>query len=193
MTELSHRHYLTVAETLDRAMRRTRCAVFTLGGHAYETANFLRAKPGPLRERYAGDFVADPHTLNPARVRELSSATIARWRTTRERRLLAELRDSSSGATGLPACVAAANRGAVRLLVVPEEEIVPGFACSGCGRLALTAGPCLRCGIPLTPAADIVEELVVGVIQHGGDVEPAGEILRPEGVAAKLRFAGAAR
>ena len=91
-------------------------------------------------------------------------------------------------AIGLDACVTAANQHAVQLLVVPDDEVKPGFSCGHCGALAVTEGACQVCGEATHAVPDVIEELAVKVANDGGSVEP----LRATGVitdvAARRRF-----
>jgi hypothetical protein len=45
-------------------------------------------------------------------------------------------------ATGLPACLAAVNAGAVETLAVPYNGLIPGYECGRCGALGLAADCC---------------------------------------------------
>jgi peptide chain release factor subunit 1 len=86
--------------------------------------------PGDVRARFIGSFVVDPHTMTPARVRELSAPVVANWVSQREDRLAAEiLAEPPNGltATGLNSCLAAVNQHAARVLVVPSEASSQGL------------------------------------------------------------------
>jgi release factor family 10 len=161
-----------------------------IGGHEAETAEFLAMLPAALRCRVAGTFVIDPHTMTPARVRQLAGQVIAGWEDERERQLARSLAGQPPGAMtalGLDACVTAANQHAVQLLVVPDDEVKPGFACESCGALAVLAGPCGVCGDATRGVGDVIEELAVKVTTEGGDFQP----VRPDAlayVAARRRF-----
>jgi len=82
------------------------------GGHADSIPQFVGVLPAGLRDRFAGSFAADPHTLTPARVRELAAPVIGHWVTAREQRVAAQIRDLPPGgltAAGLQECATAAN------------------------------------------------------------------------------------
>ena len=109
-----------------------------IGGHGDSIAGLLRALPPTAREAFAGSFRADPHTLTEARIRELAGPVIGRWVARRERELAEEVLAGPPGhpaAVGLPACLTAVGRGAVDRLLVPDDGMIPGFACDGCGTL----------------------------------------------------------
>jgi len=165
-----------------------------VGGHEAETCEFTESLPAVLRNRVAGTFVVDPHTMTAARVRQLADAVMARWEDDRERRLAAALADEAPGtltAIGLGACVAAANEHAIQVLMVPDAEVNPGFSCTGCGALTLSEGPCSACGGPTRFVSDVIEELAVKVTLDGGSMEPVRDADVLGDVAARRRFPAA--
>ena len=152
-------------------------------------AQFLAVVPAGLRDHLAGSFAADPHTLTPARVRELAAPVIEHWVTAREQQLVAQVRDLPPGglaAAGMHDCVAAVNQHAVQLLLAPDEGLIPGYACTPCAVLAVAGGGCPDCGAALGPVPDLIEEMAVRTLGDGGLVEAASD--PPGGVAARLRF-----
>jgi peptide chain release factor subunit 1 len=185
---LARQHYAATGEALTAAAGAAHAVV--IGGHEAETAEFLAMLPAALRCRVAGTFVIDPHTMTPARVRQLAAQVIADWEDERERLLARSLAGQPPGAMtalGLDACVAAANQHAVQLLVVPDDEIRPGFACESCGALAVMAGPCGLCGAATRGVGDVIEELAVKVTTEGGGFQPVRPGALAE-VAARRRF-----
>ena len=188
---LARQHYAAAASALASAAQTGGCGPVVVGGHEAETREFLGTLPAALRSRVAGTFVIDAHTMTPARVRQLADDVVAEWEDGREQRLAAALAEQAPGtmtAIGLEACVAAANQRAIQLLMVPDDEVRPGFRCEGCGTLALAGGPCRACGAATDPVGDVIEELAVKVTEDGGSVQPvrAGEVLTD--VAARRRF-----
>ncbi len=187
--KLARQHYATAAAAI--AVAADGCGPIVVGGHEAETGEFLAALPAALRNRVAGTFVIDPHTMTPARVRQLADEVVAGWQESQERELAAALADQASGAMtviGLDACVAAANQHAIQLLMVPDDQVRPGLRCERCGALAVTGDACPACGEPARPVGDVIEELAVKVTQDGGTVQPirATPVLRE--VAARRRF-----
>lgn len=188
--ELAHQHYAATVTALAEAVSDGSGPV-VVGGHESETGEFTSVLPPLLRDRVAGTFVIDPHTMTPARVRQLADDVLARWEDERERRLATELADQPPGsiaAVGLDACVTAANEHAVKLLMVPDDEVRPGFTCEACGALAVAGGSCQICGGPTEPVPDVIEELAVKVSQDGGSVEPVRDTAVLADVAAQRRF-----
>jgi hypothetical protein len=73
-------------------------------------------------------------------------------------------------ATGLQACLAAVNVGAVETLVVPYDGLVPGYECGRCGALGLAADCCPDWGTAALPVPDLIEEMVSHTLEDGGRV-----------------------
>jgi hypothetical protein len=88
-------------------------------------------------------------------------------------RLTAEVLAESASpltTTGLAACLAAVNDGAVETLVVPYEGLVPGYECKRCGALGLAADCCPDWGTAALPVPDLIEEMVSRTLEDGGQV-----------------------
>ena len=123
-------------------------------------------------------------------MRDLADQVIERWVTARERRVVTQVLQEPPGgrltAIGLQACLAAVNQRAVRLLVVPEGGITPGFACQRCGRLSSTGTDCPAWGAASLAVPDLIEEMVVTALDDRAQVETVRD--PPGGVAARLRF-----
>ncbi|MGE5292972.1 MAG: hypothetical protein ACM3ML_38480 [Micromonosporaceae bacterium] len=186
--QLARHHYRDTAAILERAMRADEQTLLTVGGHGDSTAQFIAFLPAHLRDRLAGSFIADPHTMTPARVRELAGPVISRCVRERERRLVNQLLEVPPGlaATGLQESIRAVNHRAAALLIAPDDGLVPGFACERCGMLEVDAGDCAGCGGRLAPVPDLIEEMVIKTIEDGGRVEAVPD--PPGRIAARLRF-----
>ncbi|HEY5988564.1 MAG TPA: hypothetical protein VIV12_19610, partial [Streptosporangiaceae bacterium] len=189
--KLARQHYAAAGAALAGAVGEGGCGPIVVGGHEPETSDFAAGLPPGLRDRMAGTFVIDPHTMTPARVRQLADDVVADWEDRQEQRLAAALAEQAAGgmtAIGVDACLAAANQRAIQLLVVPDDEVRPGFSCENCGALAVAGGLCGRCGGPTRPVGDVIEELAVRVTEQGGSVHSVrgNEVLTD--VAARRRF-----
>lgn len=184
---LARRHYAFTAAALARAADEAGSGPIVAAGHDGETAEFLNTLPVAVRRRVAGTFVAGPHTT-VAKVRLLADDVVASWEERRERELATALAERTPGAAtaiGLDACVGAANKHAIGVLVIPDNEVRPGFRCEQCGTLAVSAGDCGTCGGPASPVTDVIEELAVKVTLDGGRVHPVRDATD---VAARCRF-----
>ncbi len=187
--QLARHHYRETAVLLEQAMDATGPQPLVAGGHADSIPQFVAVLPAGLRDRFAGSFAADPHTLTPARVRELAAPVIGHWVTAREQRLAAQIRDLPPGgptAAGLQECATAASQHAVQLLIVPDDGLIPGFACGPCGTLTVAGDDCRGCGAAPRAVPDLIEEMAVKTLGDGGLVEAVSD--PPGGVAARLRF-----
>ena len=76
----------------------------------------------------------------------------------------------AGSAAGLPACLAAVNAGAVGILSVPYDGLVPGYECGRCGALGLAADCCPDWGTAALPVPDLIEEMVSRTLEDGGQV-----------------------
>jgi peptide chain release factor subunit 1 len=188
--QLTRHHYHDTATLLDRAARTTGPEPLVIGGHQDTIPQFLAVLPAGLREEFAGSFVADPHTLTPVKVRDLAGRVIQDWQNLQDQRITAEfLREPPDGrsVTGLSACLAAAGRHAIELLLVPAGGLVPGYACRRCGALSCTGDGCPHGAAESLAVPDLIEEVAVATLGDGGQVETLLD--PPGGIAARLRYA----
>jgi len=183
--QLARHHYKDTAAILERAARTRRHVPLVIGGHHDSITSLLQALPSTVRETFAGSFTADPHTLTPARVRELASPVIDSWVTRREREL-AEQTLGRLAAVGLHASLAAVNEGAAGHLLVAHESMIPGFVCGRCGALSTGSDECPDRGTAARTVPDLLEEMVQRTLDYDGQVTMMPDA--PFSVAAKLRF-----
>jgi peptide chain release factor subunit 1 len=187
--QLTRHHYRDTAAILGQAMHTGEPEPLVVGGHQEAMPQFIAILPAGLRDRLAGSFIIDPHTMTPARVRELSGTVIEGWANRREQRLLAQLRQQPPDGrtvTGLNGCLTAVGKHAVQLLVVPVGGLIPGFACTRCGALTSTPGECAHGPSAARQVPDLIEEMVVSTLSDGGEVAAASD--PPGDIAARLRF-----
>lgn len=188
--ELERHHYRDTAAILRQAVRTGGPEPLVVGGHQAAIPRFLAILPAELRDRLAGSFIVDPHTMTPARVRELSGTVIGNWVHRYEQNLLTQLRQQPPDGrmvTGLSPCLRAVGQHAVEQLVVPVGGLIPGFLCIRCGVLTSTPGECGHGRAAAQRVPDLIEEMVIKTRSDGGEVtalpDPPGDI------AARLRFA----
>jgi hypothetical protein len=198
ITELARHHHHELAAVLARDVLAGDTRPLVVGGHLTTAPHLLRLLPPSAAALYAGSFAADPHTLTTARARQLAVGIAAEWVVRRERQAVAEVTVPGQGAghraggqradavPGLPGSLAAVNAGMVRLLLIPDEEMVPGFVCSRCGDLSLTGAECPDWGAASEPVPDLLEEMAVRVLDGGGEVMTVRG--PPWQAAARLRF-----
>jgi len=186
--QLARHHYHDVAALLERAAQAGGAEPVIIGGHQDTIPQFLGVLPAGLREQFAGCFIADPHTLTPAKVRRLADGVIRDWRNLQDQRITAEfLRQPPDRrtVTGLSACLAEAGRHAIQLLLIPAGGLVPGYACRVCGTLSSTGGGCPHGVSEAVAVPDLIEDLAVATLGDGGQVETLPD--PPGGIAARLR------
>jgi peptide chain release factor subunit 1 len=187
--QLGRHHYRDTAAILERAAGSGGHVPLVIGGHHDSIAALLRALPAAGREAFAGSFIADPHTLTPAKARELAAPVIDAWVSRRERDLAGEIASGTPGRTaavGLPASVAAVNEGAVAHLLVSDEGMIPGFACGRCGALSSGRDQCPDWGTAARAVPDLLEEMAQRTLDEDGQVTVIRDA--PFSAAAKLRF-----
>jgi len=190
VTELARHPYQDVAAILEREARAGDHRPLVLGGHPEGITQLLSLLPEHLLEQYAGSFAADPNTLTIARARELAGTVIASWTARREEQLAAETLTAAvrrnDAVVGLPACLAAVNAGAVGMLLIPDEGLIPGFVCGRCGAASLTGDDCPDWGAAARGIPDLLEEMAARVLDDDGQVIA---VHGPSwAVAARLRF-----
>ena len=187
--ELARHHYHDTATLLAHAARTADPQPLVIGGHQDTIAQFLAVLPAGLRDHFAGSFVADPHTLTPAKVRDLAGRVIDDWVSARDQHLLTQILQQPPGgltATGLAACLAAAAQHAIEFVMVPAGGLVPGYACQRCGALTSAPGGCPHGPGATLAVPDLIEELAVSTLGDGGQVETVLD--PPGGIIARLRF-----
>lgn len=186
--QLARHHYRDTATLLEQIVRANGAEPLVIGGHQDTIAQFLAVLPTGLRDRFAGSFVADPHTLTPAKVRDLADRVIRDWRTGQDKRMAAEFSEEPDGltVTGLDACLAAAARHAIQLLLVPAGGLVPGYACQRCGALSSSGDGCPHGAAESLAVPDLIEETAVATLGDHGQVETLPD--PPGGIAARLRY-----
>ncbi len=189
VVELARHHYRDTAAALGPVMRAGGPVPLVVGGHPHDIPQFLDELPDDVREQVIGTFTVDPHTMTPSRVRELAGQVVGRWVGERERDLVTQLLEEPPGglaAIGLQPCLDAVNQRAAKLLVVPENGMIPGFVCQRCGMLSAAADDCPDWGAASAAVPDLIEEMVVAALGDGAEVAVTPD--PPGGVAARLRF-----
>jgi len=187
--QLGRHHYRDTAAILEWSAGPGRNMPLVIGGHHDSVAGLLQALPPTAREAFAGSFTADPHTLTPARIRELAGPVIDGWVARREQELAAEVLGQAPGrlaAVGLPACLAAVNEGVAGHLLVAHEGMIPGYVCGRCGALSAGRDECPDWATAAQGVPDLLEEMVQRTLDDDGEVTAVRDA--PFSVAATRRF-----
>ena len=145
-------------------------------GHGDGIQRLLSDLSPGARAAFAGSVTADDPTLGAAQVRDLAAPVVARWTDEHARQVTGGILAMRSGrpacppAIGLQACLAAVSAGVVDTLVVPCDELVPGYECGRCGALSTQAETCPDWGTAPRPVPDVLEEMVSRILEDGGQV-----------------------
>jgi hypothetical protein len=161
------------AALLEQVVRRGEQEPLVIGGRDDDVQRLLASLPPVVRDTIVGSFTAETDALTPARVHALAAPIVARW-TERRAQCLADqilaLLPGGLAAVGLPACLSAVNADAVETLVIPDEELVPGYECGRCGALSTRADSCPDWGAAPLPVPDVIEEMVTRTLEDGGQI-----------------------
>ncbi len=188
--QLSRQHFRDTIGILQRSANGEHNPI-VLGGHENEISQFVTTLPRTIRQSVAGSFSVDLHTATPGRVRELARPVLDRWSEQTEAQLVEEVLSeppNRSVTTELAGCLAASRARAVAQLILPDDQLVPGFACDDCGALSSTAEDC-DCPDPpgaCHPIPDLLDELAGRTLDGGGLVTSVRN--PPFTAAARLRF-----
>ncbi len=186
---LARHDYRDTAAALHLTVRASDPLPLVIGGHPHDIPQFLDELTDEMREQVVGEFAVDPHTMTPHRVRELAGQVVSRWVSARERRLVSQVLDEPPGglaAIGLQPCLDAVNQRAAKLLVVPENGMIAGFACQRCAILSRSGNDCPDWGAASVAVPDLIEEMAVTALRDGAQVVTASD--PPGGIAAQLLF-----
>ncbi len=186
--ELAHRHYEATAAAIERHAPGNGHSL-VVGGHKDGVEEFLASMPVPLRDRVAGTFVVDPHTMTPHVVHVRAAEVMAEWETARRRRMadhLAAWEAAGLAVSGVEPSAEMIGKSLVDLLVVRGDEPVPGSVCDRCGGLATEPFRCPTCQTVAHPVVDVIDEMVARVLDTGGVVDLGGSE-NALSVAARLR------
>ncbi|REF38106.1 hypothetical protein [Thermasporomyces composti] len=171
--ELARKHYRSTAATLD-SLLKDNDREFVVGGNEVNIVEFIDLLPHPLRERVAGTFVVDPHTMTAGDLRLLSGRALAERRARYEARLRADLSDwaaSGLAVTDLQRCAEMVTQALVDLLIVIGDEEIPGWVCDSTGDILVDQPVCPTCGQRARRLEDVIDEMVARVVSLGGRVE----------------------
>lgn len=188
--ELSKQHFRDTISILAHSAEGADMPL-VLGGHEAEISRFQALLPKAVRSTVTGSFRVDLQTATPGRVRELAGQVMAQWSRDCEARLVAELLNEPPNltvTTDLDGCLAASRARAVAQLILPDDQVTPGYACDECGALSSTAKDC-DCPDPdqsCHAVPDLLDELAACTLGAGGDVTAVRDA--PFIAAARLRF-----
>ena len=188
--QLSKQHFRDTVSVLERSSDGDSLPL-VLGGHDSEISQFVSALPRAVRQAVVGTFSVDLQTATPGRVRELARSVIESWSMRSEQQLIRDVLNQPphvSVATGLDGCLSASRARAIAQLILPDDQMVPGFACGNCGALSTgeDSGDCPDPAEVRRPVPDLLDELADRTLDGGGQVTAVRD--PPFTAAARLRF-----
>ena len=191
--EERQRHFEAVARQLfaiDRGRPAHGIVVGASGTDVRALEPFLHAY---LAERLMGTVKLTPRQATPALVHAATLGVREQWERATEQHLVHEVEEafgSGWALNGVRETLRALARGQVRALLVHSDVSIPGFRCSGSGRLAVLERDCRGEGDPV-PVLDVIDEAIEDALRQHVDVNvvyDADARERIDGLAALLRF-----
>ncbi len=190
------KHVREVADVFVRLADGDPMARLFLSGPPEPLAFLKSALPKRILERQPTELGLELGAEIPEVMRAVLAGIEEKEREEEARHVRETLEEALAGglaAAGPAEVAAAANHGAVSLLLVLDGARVEGWRCPSCSWLGTGEPPaaCPACGGEGTQACDLVERLVEKVLASGGDLDVIHEseaLAEAGGVAAKLRF-----
>ncbi len=170
-----HHHFQHLADSSFALFKRDRFDWLILGGHREVLREFKSHLHPYLRERWVGDFHAEPATISVPEVlsRSLEIEEQVEWRHERElaEQLIQKAEAHDLGVTGVSPTLRALTRGEAQTLLVEEGFEMPGYVCYHCHYVSLDEQHCPHCHKPTEPCPDIVDEAIETAILKNCQVE----------------------
>lgn len=191
----AEKHFRYTAAELAHLRKADGYDLLAVGGHRSELPHFLDTLPRALRERVAGTFTVDPHSLDRGELKQKVEPIVARHRRDVDLRLVGEVLERvaagrGQGVLGVHDCLWAATVKAVETLVVQDGATLAGVVCTNCGWLGTSGDPCPVCRHATRHTEDVLDELAEAVVDESGRVRHIAEDTEIEEhlAGASLRF-----
>jgi peptide chain release factor subunit 1 len=190
---LVHDHLKTVAEELDRQVRRLRGPVVIVCAEELrgELGDVLSAE---VQKAVVGWTTAEAHA-GPPELLEVARPVLETWREQEERTAVERWREEAGrngrAAAGWEETLEAASDGRVEVLLYQDGADRHAWQCPQCGRAAVRAGNCPLDGTRMEEHEDGVDLAVHQTLGHGGTVwalQHAQDLDPVEGIGALLRY-----
>lgn len=187
-------HLRTVAEELDRQVRRLRSARIVLVCAEEARAEFAELLSSETRGAVIGWTQAEAHST-PPELLEAATPVLAQWRAEREARDVERWREEAGrngrASSGWAETLEAASDGRIELLLYQEGANVAAWRCPGCGRLSVAGGKCPLDGTEMERREEGLDLLVHRTLSHGGTVwvvRDRHDLESVESIGALLRY-----
>jgi peptide chain release factor subunit 1 len=192
--KLAEDHLRTVADDLDRLVRRLRGPRVVVVAAEDTRAEFADLLSPEVKNAIIGWAQAQAHA-SPSELLAHAAPVLEAWRDQREREAIERWREEAGrngrATAGWKATLEAASDGRVDLLLFQERAERPAYQCPACGRVAAEPGKCPLdgttlekegAGLDLAVHQTLVHGGTVWAVRHHQDLEPV------EGIGALLRY-----
>jgi peptide chain release factor subunit 1 len=190
--EERHRHFASVAEAAAAHLKARAFDGLVIGGIGVDASALLPHLGPALRARVLGVLRLAPRTASAAEIRDRAMellADAAQRASAESVAELASLRGTGWATEAVEPTLRALARGQVRTLIVDADAALPGYRCSGSGRL--TESPSSGRGEGETlPIADLLDDAIEDALRQRSRVAVVhgAEARRFDRLAAILRF-----
>ena len=168
-------HYRHLADQMLQLFQHHRFDWLVLGGHREVLREFKGCLHPYLRERWTGDFHADPGQMTPPEILQSTLDIEEHVEWAHEKQLAEQLIQKADAGQlavqGVSETVDALTRGEAQLLLVDHGFEMPGYACYRCHYPTLEPGTCPQCHGTVEPCADIVDEVIELALQRNCQIE----------------------
>ena len=191
---LAAEHLRTVADELDRLLRRLRGVQVVVMSSEETWAEFSTVVSPEVKHAIAGWTHAEAHA-GAAELLEQAEPVLACWRAEREKALVERWREEAGrngrAASGWEKTLEAVSDGRVEQLLFSDGAERNAWRCPACGRVSAREGSCpldgtrmetSDKGLDLAVHQTLVHGGTVWAVQHVSDLDPV------EGIAALLRY-----
>jgi len=190
--EERHRHLAFVAEAAAVHLRSRPFDGLVIGGIGVDANALLPHLHPALRSRVLGVLRLAPRTASAAEIRDRAMELLAEAALRASAEAVAELaslRGTGWSAEPVEPALRALARGQVRTLIVDGDAVVPGFRCSGSGRLTELPSSGRGEGETL-PIADLLDDAIEDALRQRARIAVVrgDEARRFDRLAAILRF-----
>lgn len=190
--EERHRHLAYVAEAAAAHLKSSHFDGLVIGGIGVDASALLPHLTPALRSRVLGVLRLAPRTASPAEIRDRAMELLADATQRAAAEAVSELvslRGTGWAVESVEPTLRALARGQVRTLIVDGDAVVPGFRCSGSGRLTELPSSGRGEGETL-PVADLLDDAVEDALRQRARVSVVrgDEARRFDRLAAILRF-----
>ncbi len=194
LDRLAHAHLRSVAEELERQVRRMYAPSVVVVGPSETRAEFVEVLSPDARNAVIGVAQAKAHA-GPNELLEVAEPILEAWRAGRETENVSRWREEAGrggrAAAGWEETLEAASDARVELLLFQDGVERRAFQCPRCGRTSTNDGSCPLDGTRMEARDDGIDLAVHQTLAHGGkvwavrhhqDLEPV------EGIGAILRY-----